>query len=194
MLRVLTAVLRGSTRAVASVPIKSAECRIPSILKKSDVSIVGFKSQTKYFSLLCKTSLNSTTHNNNETLLRPSASSSVPQMNGQVTKIPIRTVTKYTRYKGKRQSVKTVLRRFYRLNWGIWIRTKAGRHKRLWKKSANRKQRLRRHVFTTASQSRLLDTMVTKFWRRPKYYVDDPYNPYHTRDSFYLTRRVPRIP
>lgn len=31
--------------------------------------------------------------------------------------VPIRTVTKYSRKKGKRQTVKTVLKRFYRLNW-----------------------------------------------------------------------------
>lgn len=77
---------------------------------------------------------------------------------------------------------------------GMWIRTKAGRHRHMWKKTPQRKARLRRHVFTTASQSHLLDVMVTKFWRERKYYVDDPYDPYHTRDSFFLTRKVPRIP
>ncbi len=27
----------------------------------------------------------------------------------------------------------------------------------------------------------MLDRMMTPFWLRPKYYVDDPYSPYHTR-------------
>lgn len=31
--------------------------------------------------------------------------------------VPIRTLTKFSLRKGKRQTVKTVLKRFYRLNW-----------------------------------------------------------------------------
>lgn len=75
---------------------------------------------------------------------------------------------------------------------GIWIRTRAGRLKRLWKKSQNRKRRLRQHVFCNATQSKLLDKMTTKFWHRRKYYVDDPYEPYHTREEFEITRRKPK--
>ena len=74
---------------------------------------------------------------------------------------------------------------------GMWIRTKAGRNKRKWRKTISRKRRAQRHVMTTASQSWLLDTMVTKFWRRPKHYVDDPYAPYHKRESFPFTRTKP---
>ncbi|XP_076678513.1 mitochondrial ribosomal protein L35 [Andrena cerasifolii] len=104
---------------------------------------------------------------------------------------PVRTVTKFSLKKGKRKSVKTVLKRFYRLNWGIWIRTRAGRDRRLWTKSATRKRRLRQHVFCNATQSTLLDKMVTKYWKRPHYYVDDPYTPYHKREEFPFTRRKP---
>lgn len=105
--------------------------------------------------------------------------------------IPIRTVTKFSINKGKRKTVKAVTRRFYRLNWGIWIRPMVGRHKKLWKKSPPNKRRLRQHVFTNATQSTLLDKMVTKFWRRPKHFVNDPYNSYHTRDEFPTTRTKP---
>lgn len=94
--------------------------------------------------------------------------------------------------KGKRKTVKPVIKRFYRLNWGIWIRTKAGRAKHLWRKHAARKRRLRQHVFCNASQSFKLDKMVTNFWRKPKYYVDDPYEPYHTREEFENTYKIPR--
>ncbi|XP_014220062.1 39S ribosomal protein L35, mitochondrial [Copidosoma floridanum] len=93
---------------------------------------------------------------------------------------------------GKRITNKDVVKRFYRLNWGIWIRTIAGRHKHLWRKSPSRRQRSKWHVFTNSTQSFMLDKMVTKFWKRPKYYVDDPYEPYHTRNEFSLTRKVPR--
>lgn len=105
-----------------------------------------------------------------------------------------RTVTKFSLSKGKRKSVKVVLKKFYRLDWGIWIRGKCGRQKKLYKKSARRKRRLRQHVFCNATQSWLLDSMVTKYWRRPKYYVDDPYEPYHSREEFPTTRKKPWAP
>ncbi|XP_054001884.1 39S ribosomal protein L35, mitochondrial [Hylaeus anthracinus] len=105
--------------------------------------------------------------------------------------VPARSITKFSLLKGKRKSARTVLKRFYRLNWGIWIRTRAGRHSHLWTKTQNRKHRLRQHVFCNATQSTLLDKMVTRYWKRPHYYVDDPYNPYHSREEFPLTRRKP---
>nr|CAD7423499.1 unnamed protein product [Timema monikensis] len=74
---------------------------------------------------------------------------------------------------------------------GGWIRTRSGRHKRLWKKKENLRRRLRKHVFCNATQSWLLDKMVTKYWRQPRYYVDDPYEPYHTREEFLVTRKKP---
>ncbi|XP_058804628.1 large ribosomal subunit protein bL35m [Phymastichus coffea] len=110
----------------------------------------------------------------------------------QFSAVPCRTVTKFSLKKGKRKSVKTVLYRFYRLNWGIWIRTKAGRQKHLWKKSASRRRKLKQHVFTNSTQSWMLDKMVTAFWRRPKYWVDDPYEPYHKREEFPFTQKKPR--
>ncbi|XP_013165690.1 PREDICTED: 39S ribosomal protein L35, mitochondrial [Papilio xuthus] len=106
--------------------------------------------------------------------------------------VPARTVTKFSLNKGKRKTVKPAVKRFFRLHWGGWIRTKIGRHKKLWRKSQPQKRRLRQHVFCNSTQSTLLDKMVTKFWKRPKYYVDDPYAPYHTREEFYITRKKPR--
>ncbi|XP_034937254.1 39S ribosomal protein L35, mitochondrial [Chelonus insularis] len=104
---------------------------------------------------------------------------------------PVRTLVKFTRHNGKRVSNPDVLERFYRLNWGIWIRTRAGRHKRLWKKRASRIVRSRQHVFCNSTQSYTLDKMVTKKWRKPTYFVDDPYNPYHQREEFWVTRTKP---
>ncbi|RZF36881.1 hypothetical protein LSTR_LSTR004569 [Laodelphax striatellus] len=105
-----------------------------------------------------------------------------------------RTVTKYSFTKGKRRTVTNVPKRFFRLNWGIWIRTKCGRHKKAYKKSSAQKRRLRQHVFCNASQSYLLDKMVNRYWKAPKYYVDDPYEPYHKREEFWITRRTPKPP
>lgn len=52
--------------------------------------------------------------------------------------------------------------------------------------------RLERHVFVGATRSYMLDKMVSPYWRTPKYWVDDPYAPYHKREEFYLTRQNPR--
>lgn len=112
-------------------------------------------------------------------------------ISNNIVQVPVRTVTKFSLNKGKRKSSKSVIKRFFRLHWGGWIRTKVGRQKRLWKKSAANKRRLRQHVFCTSTQSYMLDKMVTKFWRKPKYYVDDPYTPYHTREEYFMTRKKP---
>ncbi|XP_015597223.1 39S ribosomal protein L35, mitochondrial [Cephus cinctus] len=128
----------------------------------------------------------------NKTLLSPPLTCRILPVVLQQMQPTVRTVTKFSLKKGKRRSVKTVLKRFFRLHWGVWIRTKAGRHKRLWKKSSNQKRRLRQHVFTNSTQSYLLDKMVTNFWKRPKYYVDDPYTPYHQREEFWITRKAPK--
>lgn len=104
--------------------------------------------------------------------------------------VPIRTVTKFSLRQGTRKSVKAPLFRFFRLHWGGWIRTRCGRHKKMHKKRANLKRRLRQHVLVNSTQALLLDKMVTKFWKRPKHYINDIYEPYHTR-TFYDACRKP---
>lgn len=103
--------------------------------------------------------------------------------------VPVRTVTKFSLKTGKRKSVKVVPTRFLRLRWGGWIHTRCGRHKKLYKKSANLKRRLRQHVMVNSQQATLLDKMVTSFWRRPKHYADDLYEPYHERDYYFASRK-----
>ncbi|XP_063699641.1 large ribosomal subunit protein bL35m [Culicoides brevitarsis] len=100
-----------------------------------------------------------------------------------------RTVTKFSRTHGKRKTIRAVVKRFKRLDWGIWIRTRTGRFNSLWKKSWNRRARLKQHCFVNGTQSYFLDKCVTKFWRRPKYYVDDIYAPYHQRPEFFVTNK-----
>ncbi|XP_066964101.1 uncharacterized protein mRpL35 [Macrobrachium rosenbergii] len=106
-----------------------------------------------------------------------------------------RSVTKWSLSKGKRKTVKTVIRRFKRLDWpgrGIWIRPRAGANKRIWKKNRKRRYRAKTHVFCNATQSHMLDKMVTRFWKRPRYYPDDPYRPFMQRESFPHTSPYPR--
>lgn len=104
-----------------------------------------------------------------------------------------RTVTKFSLRKGRRKTVKAVVCRFYRLDWGIWIHPRSGRHRKLWKKGKLRRKRLRMHVFTNAWQTRTLERMTTKYWHKKKYWVDDPYEPYHKRDNFPITKNTRNI-
>jgi len=101
-----------------------------------------------------------------------------------------RSVVKFSIGKGKRKTVKAVVRRFYRLDWGIWIHPKSGRHRRLYRKGRLRRNRVRQHVFCNATQTKLLDRMTTRYWHKKKYWVDDPYENYHTRDNFPITANL----
>ncbi|XP_077136345.1 large ribosomal subunit protein bL35m [Ranitomeya variabilis] len=96
---------------------------------------------------------------------------------------PSRTVTYFSLRRGKRKSVPSVTKRFMRLHCGLWIRRKAGYKKKLWKKSASRKKRLREIVFCNKTQSKLLDKMTTSFWKRRNWYVNDPYQKYQDRTN-----------
>ncbi|XP_027028537.1 39S ribosomal protein L35, mitochondrial [Tachysurus fulvidraco] len=98
-----------------------------------------------------------------------------------LTQQPCRTITYYSVKKGKRKTVKAVVYRFLRLHCGLWVRRKAGYKKKLWKKSAARKKRLREHVFCNKTQCKKLDKMTTSFWKRRNWYLNDPYQKYHDR-------------
>ncbi|XP_072898315.1 large ribosomal subunit protein bL35m isoform X1 [Hemitrygon akajei] len=96
---------------------------------------------------------------------------------------PVRTLTYCSIRKGKRKTVKSVVKRFLRLHCGLWVRRKAGYKKKLWKKRPARKRRLRQHVFCNKTQSKMLDKMTTDFWKRRNWYVNDPYQMYHDRTN-----------
>uniref|UniRef100_A0A8C9FSS5 Large ribosomal subunit protein bL35m n=1 Tax=Pavo cristatus TaxID=9049 RepID=A0A8C9FSS5_PAVCR len=85
---------------------------------------------------------------------------------------PVRPVTYYGLRKGKRKTVKAVVKRFLRLHCGLWVRRKSGYKKKLWKKSAAQKKRLREFVLCNRTQCKLLDKMTTSFWKRRNCGVD----------------------
>ena len=95
-------------------------------------------------------------------------------------KTTIRTKIRYSKM-NKEKTARPVIRRFFRLDWGAWIRTRTGRGKRRYQKSAERRRRLDQHVFCNKQQNKLLDQLVTPFWRRKMHFVDDPYAPYQKR-------------
>lgn len=136
---------------------------------------------------------NSITKRDFSSLLSPAAKSIVPlTVCNPVNANQFRTFIKYSRWDGKRQPMKDVPLRFFRLRWGGWIRTKCAAHNRGPSKAGkNNKHRSRQHVMLNAHQSFQMDKMVTAFWRRPKHYINDPYEPYHTR-TFHDARVKPR--
>ncbi|NWR57649.1 RM35 protein, partial [Bucorvus abyssinicus] len=99
---------------------------------------------------------------------------------------PVRTVTYCSSRKGKRKTVKAVVKRFLRLHNGLWVRRQSGYKKKLWKKSAAQKKRLRELVLCNRTQCKLLDKMTTSFWKRRNWYVDDPYQKYHDRTNLHM--------
>ncbi|XP_056410442.1 39S ribosomal protein L35, mitochondrial [Hyla sarda] len=109
--------------------------------------------------------------------------SSVTSLLPSILQHPSRKITYVSVRKGKRKSVRSVTKRFMRLHCGLWIRRKAGYKKKLWKKKAARKKRLREIVFCNKTQSKLLDKMTSPFWKRRNWYVNDPYQKYHDRTN-----------
>lgn len=108
-----------------------------------------------------------------------------------------RTVVRFSMRRGRPKTVKQVIYRFFRLHSGIWIRTFAGRKKRLWKRNVETRQRFRYHIFCNKTQSRMLDKMVTGYWKKPRHYVDDPYAPYHLRhglNQYFANQKIPGRP
>ncbi|XP_062379807.1 39S ribosomal protein L35, mitochondrial [Sardina pilchardus] len=94
---------------------------------------------------------------------------------------PSRSLTYYSLKYGKRKSCHSVPKRFLRLHCGLWLHRKAGYKKKLWKKMPARKKRLREHVFCNKTQSKLLDKMTSRVWKRRTWYLNDPYLKYHDR-------------
>ncbi|XP_002733936.1 large ribosomal subunit protein bL35m-like [Saccoglossus kowalevskii] len=104
-------------------------------------------------------------------LLRPS----IPSI------IKTQPVTQWSWNKCKKKTVKSVIHRFYRLHNGIWVRRIAGSNKKAYKKTGERRKRHRYNVLCNRYQSKVLDRMVTPYWYRRRYYIEDPWEKYHDR-------------
>jgi len=103
-------------------------------------------------------------------------------------KLPTIDQIRTTTYELKQWRENRVINRYFRLNWGGWIRTRGGRFKSLYRKTAADRWRLKKHIFLTRKQSALMDKMVTPGWRKPKHYVDqgmEIYQPYQSRTQSY---------
>ena len=113
-------------------------------------------------------------------LLQPST---LPQHATQV-----RTKIYYNRNSGGPRPVKAAMYRFFRLHNGMWIRVQAKRSRKKWAKSPSHHERLQRHLLCNRQQCQMLDKMATEYYKKPKFYVDDPYEPYHKFSNLPLFR------
>jgi len=100
-----------------------------------------------------------------------------------VTMTPVRTRVYCSRETGQSETVEDVVKRFFRLHNGLWIRPKAGRNKKKWTKTPSRVHRLKFHVVCNRAQCQLLDKMVNREYRVKKFYADDPYAAYHRKSN-----------
>lgn len=74
------------------------------------------------------------------------------------------------------------LDRFYRLNWGGWIRARGGRGSRHWRRNGPDEWWVKQHILCSQTQSEMLERMFAKKYRKRTYFVDDPYEQYEERD------------
>ncbi|KRX70222.1 DNA damage-binding protein 1 [Trichinella sp. T6] len=84
---------------------------------------------------------------------------------------------------GRKVPCTDVLNRFKRLNTGMWIRRYMKDEPWLTNSLA--------HKTCTPLECQILEKMVSRFWQRPKYYVDDPYEPYNQR--YGISESLPKI-
>lgn len=84
-------------------------------------------------------------------------------------------------YDDKRHNEPRALERFYRLNWGGWIRARGGRSVKSWQKTGDRMWWTKQHILCNRTQSEQLEKMFEQKYRKKKYFVDDYYEDYEER-------------
>ncbi|CDW53603.1 Probable 39S ribosomal protein L35, mitochondrial [Trichuris trichiura] len=92
---------------------------------------------------------------------------------------------------GRKVPCKDVLDRFKRLNTGMWIRANPGRNTKRYLKDEPWLTSSLQHVTCTPIECQILDKLVSRFWQRPKYFVDDQYEAYNVRHSIDGTKASP---
>lgn len=85
-------------------------------------------------------------------------------------------------YDDKRHNDPRAFDRFYRLNWGGWIRARGGRGSRMWQKRGDEMWWTKQHILCSEHQTEQLEKMIEKKYRKKTYFVDDPYEVYENRD------------
>lgn len=87
-------------------------------------------------------------------------------------------------YDDERHTDPNAIDRFYRLNWGGWIRRRGAA--RDWQKTGGQRWWAKQHIFCSEAQSKQLEQMFAQKYRRKTYFVDDPYEIYEKRNHEFL--------
>lgn len=85
-------------------------------------------------------------------------------------------------YDNERHTDPNGLDRFYRLNWGGWIRARGGRGKWMWRKTGPWMWWTKQHILCSKTQSEQLEKMFAQKYRKKTYFVDDFYEQYESRE------------
>jgi len=93
--------------------------------------------------------------------------------------------------KGLRTPLKAVEMRFKRLDWGMWIRPKAGRNKKAWKKHQKQLINREKHFFCAPFHNSRFDRAVLSETKEIRHIPDDPYKVYNDM-SFQNYRSIRR--
>jgi len=88
-------------------------------------------------------------------------------------------VVLYDLHDGERKNLTAVVARFKRLDWGAWIRPRAGRNKKRWKKNTLQLNDMEKHVFCKPYHKRRFDRAVTGEIKEQRHIPDDPYKVYN---------------
>lgn len=86
-------------------------------------------------------------------------------------------------YDDKRHNEPRAFDRFYRLNWGGWIRARGGRGSGGWKKDGPKMWWTKQHILCSRTQCEQLEKMFEQKYRKKKFFVDDPYEIYEERED-----------
>lgn len=89
----------------------------------------------------------------------------------------------YGYYDGERHCDPRAKDRFYRLNWGGWIRARGGRGSNSWQKTGERMWWSKQHILCSERQCEQLEKMFEQKYRKETYFVDDPYEIYEERNN-----------
>lgn len=86
-------------------------------------------------------------------------------------------------YDDRRHNEPRAFDRFYRLNWGGWIRARGGRGCGMWKKTGPKMWWTKQHILCSERQSEQLEQMFEQKYRKKKFFVDNPYEIYEERED-----------
>uniref|UniRef100_A0A0N5BWX2 39S ribosomal protein L35, mitochondrial n=1 Tax=Strongyloides papillosus TaxID=174720 RepID=A0A0N5BWX2_STREA len=84
---------------------------------------------------------------------------------------------------GRKKVAQDVLDRFKRLNNGMWIHARPGKTKQRYMKDEHFQETSLQYVTCTKRECEMLDKMMTPFWLKKRFYINDPYKAYHIRHN-----------